>query len=154
MCCADRRNCCPYGHLCAHDGSCIRRGLRYPFSPIQALSSVPASLISTSEDKDNLQEVGHITLSVCHYFIWTMVVKKEAVEKPITLLLPISPLQEPKNNLDQKQRSDHVCEHGLKCRVGQTCCRGEGNNAYFCCPFRAVSWLSKYSCAIRHITVM
>ncbi|XP_044191685.1 progranulin-like [Thunnus albacares] len=102
MCCADRRNCCPYGHLCAHDGSCIRRGLRYPFSPIQALSSVPASLISTSEDKDNLQE-------------------------------------EPKNNLDQKQRSDHVCEHGLKCRVGQTCCRGEGNNAYFCCPFRAAT---------------
>ncbi|XP_042291563.1 progranulin-like isoform X2 [Thunnus maccoyii] len=101
-CCADRRNCCPYGQICARDGKCVRRGLRYPFSPIQALSSVPASLISTSEDKDNLQE-------------------------------------EPKNNLDQKQRSDHLCEHGLKCRFGQTCCRGEGDNAYFCCRHHAAT---------------
>ncbi|XP_067467301.1 progranulin-like isoform X4 [Thunnus thynnus] len=99
-CCADRRNCCPYGTFCARDGKCVRRGLRYPFSPIQALSSVPASLISTSEDKDNLQE-------------------------------------ELKNNLDQKQRSDHLCENGHTCPVGQTCCRGIGNNAYFCCPHHA-----------------
>ncbi|XP_067467300.1 progranulin-like isoform X3 [Thunnus thynnus] len=100
MCCADRRNCCPYGTFCARDGKCMRRGLRYPFTPEQALSSVPASLISTSEDKDNLQE-------------------------------------ELKNNLDQKQRSDHLCENGHTCPVGQTCCRGIGNNAYFCCPHHA-----------------
>ncbi|XP_042292505.1 progranulin-like isoform X2 [Thunnus maccoyii] len=101
-CCADRKNCCPYGTICDYDGTCVRRGLRYPFSPIQALSSVPASLISTSEDKDNLQE-------------------------------------EPKNNLDQKQRSDHLCEHGYKCLVGETCCRGKGNRPYFCCPLRSAT---------------
>ncbi|XP_067467296.1 progranulin-like [Thunnus thynnus] len=56
-CCLDGYHCCPYGFDCDLTYThCVRRGLRYPFTPKQALSSVPATHISTSEDKDNLQE--------------------------------------------------------------------------------------------------
>lgn len=56
-CCLDGYHCCPYGYDCDLTYTrCIRRGLRYPFISKQALSSFPASLISTSEDKNTFQE--------------------------------------------------------------------------------------------------
>lgn len=56
-CCLDGYHCCPYGYDCDLTYThCVRQGLRYPFTPKQIPSSVPASLISTSEDKHNLQE--------------------------------------------------------------------------------------------------
>ncbi|XP_044026943.1 progranulin-like isoform X3 [Siniperca chuatsi] len=56
-CCLDGYHCCPYGYDCDLTYThCLRQGLRYPFTPKEALSSVPASLISISEDKSSLQE--------------------------------------------------------------------------------------------------
>ncbi|XP_062292618.1 progranulin-like [Scomber scombrus] len=56
-CCLDGYHCCPYGYDCDLTYThCVRQGLRYPFTPKKPLSSVPASLISTSEDQDRLQE--------------------------------------------------------------------------------------------------
>ncbi|XP_037649948.1 progranulin-like [Sebastes umbrosus] len=56
-CCLDGYHCCPYGYNCDVTYQyCVRQGLRYPFSPKQSLSSVPASLISTPEDQSTLLE--------------------------------------------------------------------------------------------------
>lgn len=56
-CCLDGYHCCPYGYDCDLTYQhCIRRGLRYPFTSKQALSSIPPSLISASEDKSSSQE--------------------------------------------------------------------------------------------------
>ncbi|XP_076610817.1 progranulin-like [Chaetodon auriga] len=56
-CCLDGFHCCPYGFDCDYTYThCVRQGLRYPFSPKQALSSVPATLISAPQDKSSLQE--------------------------------------------------------------------------------------------------
>ncbi|XP_029369455.1 progranulin-like [Echeneis naucrates] len=56
-CCLDGFHCCPYGYDCDLTYThCVRQSLRYPFTPKQALSSVPASLISPSEDKTSFQE--------------------------------------------------------------------------------------------------
>ncbi|KAM9340380.1 progranulin-like [Symphorus nematophorus] len=56
-CCQDGFHCCPYGFHCDYTSTqCLREGLPYPFSPRRALSSVPATLISTSEEKRSLQE--------------------------------------------------------------------------------------------------
>ncbi|XP_040909998.1 progranulin-like [Toxotes jaculatrix] len=57
-CCLDGFHCCPYGYDCDLTYTyCVRGGLRYPFNPKQALSSVPASLISPSKDKASFQEI-------------------------------------------------------------------------------------------------
>ncbi|XP_071374106.1 progranulin-like [Centroberyx affinis] len=56
-CCLDGYHCCPRGYDCDLTYThCVRRGLPYPFSPRQALPSVPASHISTLEDKGRVQE--------------------------------------------------------------------------------------------------
>ncbi|XP_070702467.1 granulin 2 [Pempheris klunzingeri] len=56
-CCLDGYHCCPYGYDCDYTYThCVRQGLTYPFTPKRALSSVPASLIATSEVKSILQE--------------------------------------------------------------------------------------------------
>ncbi|KAM9340274.1 progranulin-like [Symphorus nematophorus] len=57
-CCLDGYHCCPYGYDCDYTYThCVRQGLMYPFIPKQALSSVPAASISTSEEKSSLQEL-------------------------------------------------------------------------------------------------
>ncbi|XP_022602730.1 granulins-like [Seriola dumerili] len=57
QCCLDGYHCCPYGYDCDLTYThCVRESLRYPFTPKQAPSSVPASLISPSEDKASFQE--------------------------------------------------------------------------------------------------
>ncbi|XP_039977029.1 progranulin-like [Xiphias gladius] len=57
MCCLDGYHCCPYGYDCDLTYTyCVRESLRYPLTPKQVLSSVPASLISSSEDKASPQE--------------------------------------------------------------------------------------------------
>lgn len=51
-CCLDGYHCCPFGFDCDLTYThCVRQGLRYPFTPKQTLSSVPASLISTLDDE-------------------------------------------------------------------------------------------------------
>ncbi|XP_053190399.1 progranulin-like [Scomber japonicus] len=56
-CCLDGYHCCPYGYDCDLTYKhCVRQGLRYPFTPEKTLSSISASLISTPEDQDRLQE--------------------------------------------------------------------------------------------------
>ncbi|KAG7501139.1 hypothetical protein JOB18_040775 [Solea senegalensis] len=51
-CCLDGYHCCPYGFDCDLTYThCLRRNLRYPFTPKQAFSSVPASLISPPDDE-------------------------------------------------------------------------------------------------------
>ncbi|KAI4817818.1 hypothetical protein KUCAC02_011192 [Chaenocephalus aceratus] len=56
-CCLDGYHCCPYGYDCDHTYTrCVRRGLSYPFSPRESLTSIPASPISTSKDKSIIQE--------------------------------------------------------------------------------------------------
>nr|XP_040045065.1 progranulin-like [Gasterosteus aculeatus aculeatus] len=56
-CCLDGFHCCPYGYDCDLTYThCVRRGLRYPFSPNKSVPSVPASLILPSEEKSRLQE--------------------------------------------------------------------------------------------------
>ncbi|XP_029976653.1 progranulin-like [Salarias fasciatus] len=53
-CCLDGYHCCPYGYDCDFSYQhCVRENLWYPFTPKQAPSSVPASLISTSEDQSS-----------------------------------------------------------------------------------------------------
>lgn len=57
-CCLDGYHCCPYGFDCDYSYThCVRQGLRYPFTPKQALSSVPATFISAPEDKSSLKEM-------------------------------------------------------------------------------------------------
>ncbi|KAM4539726.1 progranulin-like [Odontesthes bonariensis] len=56
-CCLDGYHCCPYGYDCDLTYThCVRQGLSYPFIPKQALTSVPASLISTLEDNSSVHE--------------------------------------------------------------------------------------------------
>ncbi|XP_037831780.1 progranulin-like [Kryptolebias marmoratus] len=56
-CCLDGYRCCPYGFDCDYTYThCVREGLTYPFSPRQALASVPASLVLTPEDESGAQE--------------------------------------------------------------------------------------------------
>ncbi|XP_062265778.1 granulin 2 isoform X1 [Platichthys flesus] len=56
-CCLDGYHCCPYGFDCDVTYTyCVREGLRYPFTPRQALSSVPASLISPPDHEVSFQE--------------------------------------------------------------------------------------------------
>nr|XP_019946464.1 PREDICTED: granulins-like [Paralichthys olivaceus] len=56
-CCLDGYHCCPYGYDCDYSYThCVRRGLRYPFTPRQALSSVPATLISPPDEEVSFQE--------------------------------------------------------------------------------------------------
>ncbi|XP_034456565.1 progranulin-like isoform X1 [Hippoglossus hippoglossus] len=56
-CCLDGYHCCPYGFDCDVTYThCVREGLRYPFTPRQALSSVPASLISPPDDEVSFQQ--------------------------------------------------------------------------------------------------
>ncbi|XP_059205675.1 granulin 2 [Centropristis striata] len=56
-CCLDGYHCCPYGFDCDFTYTrCVRRGLIYPFTPKQNMPSVPASHISSTEDKSSLQE--------------------------------------------------------------------------------------------------
>uniref|UniRef100_A0A3Q2E6C2 Granulins-like n=1 Tax=Cyprinodon variegatus TaxID=28743 RepID=A0A3Q2E6C2_CYPVA len=54
-CCLDGFHCCPYGYDCNHSYTqCVREGLRYLFK--QPLTSVPASLVSVSEEKSSRKE--------------------------------------------------------------------------------------------------
>ncbi|XP_022057248.1 progranulin-like [Acanthochromis polyacanthus] len=63
-CCLDGFHCCPYGYDCDLTYThCVRNTLMYPFPPKQALSSVPASRISTPEDKGSLEEAPMTTLT-------------------------------------------------------------------------------------------
>lgn len=63
-CCLDGYHCCPYGYDCDLTYThCVRDSLRYPFSPKQALSSVPASLISP-EDRTSFEEKPMTALTV------------------------------------------------------------------------------------------
>ncbi|XP_068432033.1 progranulin-like [Clinocottus analis] len=63
-CCLDGYHCCPYGFDCDLTYThCVRRGLRYPFSPKKSMSSVPASLSLPSEEKSSLQETSMMALT-------------------------------------------------------------------------------------------
>ncbi|XP_026155924.1 progranulin-like isoform X2 [Mastacembelus armatus] len=56
-CCLDGFHCCPFGYDCDLTYTfCLKGDLRFPFTPKQALSSVPASLVSTLEDKPSFKE--------------------------------------------------------------------------------------------------
>ncbi|XP_049890154.1 progranulin-like [Epinephelus moara] len=56
-CCRDGYHCCPAGYDCDYTFlHCVRQGLRYPFTPRHSPASVPASVISTPQDKGSLQE--------------------------------------------------------------------------------------------------
>ncbi|XP_041811444.1 progranulin-like isoform X2 [Chelmon rostratus] len=56
-CCLDGFHCCPFGYDCDYTYThCVRQGLRYPFTPKRALTSVPATRISAPQDKGILQE--------------------------------------------------------------------------------------------------
>lgn len=62
-CCADGFHCCPYGYDCDLTYThCVREGFKYPFSPKPALTSVPASLISMSDDDNSEVEVTDTSL--------------------------------------------------------------------------------------------
>ena len=65
-------------------------------------------------------------------------VKKEAAEKPSTPVIPVSPLQELKNNLDPKKSSIVRCDATHACPDRTTCCRHPAG-AWFCCPYSPVS---------------
>ncbi|KAI3358501.1 hypothetical protein L3Q82_014919, partial [Scortum barcoo] len=57
-CCWDGYHCCPLGLDCDYTYThCVRQGLRYPFTPKQTPSSIPASLISVPKDKGSLKEL-------------------------------------------------------------------------------------------------
>ncbi|XP_010739837.2 granulins isoform X1 [Larimichthys crocea] len=62
-CCLDGYHCCPWGYDCDHTYThCVRQqGLRYPFTPKQALSSVPAALLSTPKEQSSLKEQTSLT---------------------------------------------------------------------------------------------
>uniref|UniRef100_A0A146Z5L6 Granulin n=1 Tax=Fundulus heteroclitus TaxID=8078 RepID=A0A146Z5L6_FUNHE len=63
-CCLDGYHCCPYGYDCDFTYThCIRGGLRYPFYYKPALSSVPASQLSASQDGGGLQEAVQMALT-------------------------------------------------------------------------------------------
>ncbi|XP_035476792.1 progranulin [Scophthalmus maximus] len=63
-CCLDGYHCCPYGYDCDLTYThCVRESLRYPFTPKQALSSIPASLISPPEDEPSFKETPMTTLT-------------------------------------------------------------------------------------------
>uniref|UniRef100_A0A669BEC1 Progranulin n=1 Tax=Oreochromis niloticus TaxID=8128 RepID=A0A669BEC1_ORENI len=53
-CCLDGYHCCPIGFDCDRTYThCVREKLTYPFLRKPAVPSAPASLIPTSEDKEN-----------------------------------------------------------------------------------------------------
>ncbi|XP_042362563.1 progranulin-like [Plectropomus leopardus] len=63
-CCRDGFHCCQYGYDCDYTFThCVRQGLIYPFTPKHSAAPVPASRISTSEDKSTLQETPMTALS-------------------------------------------------------------------------------------------
>ncbi|KAM9737262.1 progranulin-like [Menidia menidia] len=66
-CCLDGYHCCPYGYDCDLTYThCVRQGLSYPFTPKKALTSVPASLISMSEDNSHMKETPMTALKEAH----------------------------------------------------------------------------------------
>uniref|UniRef100_A0A667YFZ0 Progranulin-like n=1 Tax=Myripristis murdjan TaxID=586833 RepID=A0A667YFZ0_9TELE len=132
-CCLDGIHCCPHGLDCDLTYQhCVRQGLTYPFSPRQAASAVPATLISTKEDDVQVKEKQDES--------WMDVpaLNKVAAEEPSESVPPVSPLQKLDNSLvpDQAEQISSVvrCDSYYVCPDRTTCCR-HPKGAWFCCPY-------------------
>ncbi|XP_073319626.1 progranulin-like isoform X2 [Pagrus major] len=106
-CCLDGYHCCPYGFDCDYTYThCVRQGLRYPFTPKQALTSVPAAHISTLEDKTTVNVPNSV--------------------KPMAALTEASG--------SNSEAGATRCDSEFYCPGGSSCCK-RPDGKWSCCPY-------------------
>ncbi|XP_069550742.1 progranulin-like [Brachyistius frenatus] len=128
-------NTCPDGNVCSDFSTCCKTTDGY------SCCAYPKA-VCCSDQAHCCPSGFHCNLgtSMCEKvnepWLSMPMVKKEAAEEPSALVLPVTHLQEPQNDLVPEQKKSSVvhCDNYHTCPDGTTCCR-HPKGVWFCCPY-------------------